>query len=150
MRKETRCHHMGYSFWLTARVLLYEPSHRQDSTYNGLFYTSRGALAGMRNSSMCPLHEGSIRWPIAPWVNTLTTELHLAPRGRVSAHGVIGHQINPSWWTHWAISHSSQCSTTGVTKAFCMCYPVCGMVHIKEPLLLIEKSTPCSGRSGFP
>ena len=22
-----------------------------------------------------------------------------------------------------------------------MCYPVCGMVHIKEPLLLIEKSS---------
>ena len=23
-----------------------------------------------------------------------------------------------------------------------MCYPVCGMVHIKEPLLLIDKSSP--------
>ena len=31
-----------------------------------------------------------------------------------------------------------------------MCYPVCGMVHIKEPLLLIKKSSPCSGGSGFP
>ena len=30
-----------------------------------------------------------------------------------------------------------------------MCYPVCGMVHIKEPLLLIEKSSPFSGGSGF-
>ena len=30
-----------------------------------------------------------------------------------------------------------------------MCYPVCGMVRIKEPLLLIEKSSPCGG-SGFP
>ena len=30
-----------------------------------------------------------------------------------------------------------------------MCYPVCGMVHIKVPLLLIEKSSPCGG-SGFP
>ena len=30
-----------------------------------------------------------------------------------------------------------------------MCYPVCGMVHIKEPLLLIEKSSPCGG-NGFP
>ena len=30
-----------------------------------------------------------------------------------------------------------------------MCYPVCGMVHLKEPLLLIEKSSPCGG-SGFP
>ena len=26
-----------------------------------------------------------------------------------------------------------------------MCYPVCGMVHIKEPLLLIGKSSPCGG-----
>ena len=29
-----------------------------------------------------------------------------------------------------------------------MCYPVCGMLHIKEPLLLIGKSSPC-GHSGF-
>ena len=30
-----------------------------------------------------------------------------------------------------------------------MCYPVCGMVHIKEPLLLIDKSSLLGG-SGFP
>ena len=30
-----------------------------------------------------------------------------------------------------------------------MYYPVCGMVHIKEPLLLIGKSSLCGG-SGFP
>ena len=30
-----------------------------------------------------------------------------------------------------------------------MCYPVCGMMHIKEPLLLIGKHSPCGG-SGFP
>ena len=30
-----------------------------------------------------------------------------------------------------------------------MCYPVCGMMHIKEPLLLIGKSSP-GGGSGFP
>ena len=70
---------MDYSFPLTAMVLLYAPSHRQDSTYHGLCYTSRGALAGTRNSSMGPLHERSIRRPIAPWADALTTELHLAP-----------------------------------------------------------------------
>ena len=70
---------MGYSFWLAARVLLYASSHRQDNTYHGLCYTSRGALAGTRNSSMGPPHEGSIRRHIAPWANALTTELHLAP-----------------------------------------------------------------------
>ena len=60
VREETRCQHMGYSFRLTARVILYAPSHRQDSTYHSLCYTSRGALAGTRNSSMGPLHEGPI------------------------------------------------------------------------------------------
>ena len=30
-----------------------------------------------------------------------------------------------------------------------MCYPVCRMVHIKEPQLLIEKSSSCCGGSGF-
>ena len=71
VRKETRCHHIGYSYRLTARVLLYAPSHRQDNTYYGLCYTSRGALAGTRNSSKGPPHEGSIRQPIAPWANAL-------------------------------------------------------------------------------
>ena len=52
VRKETRCRHIGYSYRLTARVLLYAPSHRQDNIYHGLCYTCRGALAGTRNSSM--------------------------------------------------------------------------------------------------
>ena len=53
-KEKTRCRHMGYSFRLAARALLYAPSHRQDSTYHGLCYTSHGALAGTRNSSMGP------------------------------------------------------------------------------------------------
>ena len=76
--KETRCRHMGYSFRLAARVLLYAPSHRQDSTYHGLCYTSSGALAGMRYSSTGP------PWRIDPTTHrtmseAFTTELHLAP-----------------------------------------------------------------------
>ena len=34
VRKKTRCRHIGYSFRLAARVLLYAPSHRQDNTYH--------------------------------------------------------------------------------------------------------------------
>ena len=71
VRKETRCCHIGYSYRLKARVLLYAPSHRQDNTYHSLCYTSRGALAGTRNSSMGPPHEGLIRRPITPWVKAL-------------------------------------------------------------------------------
>ena len=31
-----------------------------------------------------------------------------------------------------------------------MCYPVCGMVHIKDSLLLLGKNSPCSSGSRFP
>ena len=41
------------------------------------------------------------------------------------------------------------CIFTTDNKGCGMCYPVCGMRHIKEPLLLIGKSSPC-GSSGFP
>ena len=34
-------------------------------------------------------------------------------------------------------------------KSHSMYYPICGMMHIKEPLLIIEKSSLCGG-SGFP
>ena len=62
VRKETRCRHIGYSYRLTARVLLYAPSHRQDNTYHGLCYTSRGALAETRNSSIVWKRERSWHW----------------------------------------------------------------------------------------
>ena len=34
-------------------------------------------------------------------------------------------------------------------KGLFMCYPVCGMVHIKEPLLLIGKSSHVVAAAGF-
>ena len=67
---------------------------------------------------------------------------------RAFTNGAMDHRIDPSWWTHWATSHSSQCSTTGVTKAM-VCAILYRMMIIKEPLLLIGKSSPC-GSSGFP
>ena len=79
VRKETRCRHIRYSYRLTARVLLYAPSHRQDNTYHGLCYTSRGALAGTRNSSMGPPHEGSIRQPIEKSKKTRTQKTRTPP-----------------------------------------------------------------------
>ena len=39
---------------LFTRVILYALFHRHDSRYHGLCYTSHGALAGTRNSSMGP------------------------------------------------------------------------------------------------
>ena len=48
-------------FPINSKSSLYAPSHRQDSTYHGLCYTSRGALAGTRNSSMGPPHGFTMR-----------------------------------------------------------------------------------------
>ena len=146
VRKETRCRHIGYSFQLAARVLLYASSHRQDDTYHVLCYTSRGALAGTRNSSMGPPHEGSIRRPITPWANALTTELYLAPcicrTPQIDRYPGSSLSLDPArrsltvehlllvrsvvGWslmiiTHWAIFHSSQCTMTGLTKAVLSC-----------------------------
>ena len=69
----------GLLFLINSKVFfVYAPSHRQDSTYYGLCYTSRGSLAGTIYSLIVH-REGSIRRPIAPRANALTAELHLAP-----------------------------------------------------------------------
>ena len=45
--------------------------------------------------------------------------------GRASTYGAMGHRIDPTRWTHLAISRSSQCSTSGVSKAVvCAILPV--------------------------
>ena len=44
----------GLLFPINSKGSLYAPSQRQDSTYHGICYTSRGTLAGTRNSSMGP------------------------------------------------------------------------------------------------
>ena len=64
---------------------------------------------------------------------------------RVFAHGVMG-QIDPSlsYFSFQPVLHDC-CS-----KGRCMCYPICGMVHIKETLLLIKKSSTCIYGSRFP
>ena len=146
---------MGYTFRLTARVILHTPSHRQDTTYHGLCYTSRGALAGTRNSSMGSPHEGSIRLYTkkrcqknCPVILTnrgagRSSEVERSLMVR-SVVGSILHGVDPlSYFSFQPVLHD------WCNKGRGMCYPVCGMVHIKEPLLLIDKSSLCGG-SGFP
>ena len=58
--------------------------------------------------------------------------------------GSILHGVDPlSYFSFQPVLHD------WCNKGRGMCYPVCGMVHIKEPLLLIGKSSLCGG-SGFP
>ena len=108
---------------LAAWVLLYAPSHIHDNTYHGLCYTSRGALAGRRNRSMRVLLNihSFIRFP---------------PECRQDYKNCT-KTPNLSVVSFW---HKQDRG---------MCYPVCGMVHIKEPLLLIEKSSPCCDDIGI-
>ena len=57
--------------------------------------------------------------------------------------GSILHGVDPlSYFSFQPVLHD------WCNKGRGMCYPVCGMVHIKEPLLLIDKSSLCGG-SGF-
>ena len=58
---------------------------------------------------------------------------------RAFAHGAMGRRIDPSWGEPIELF---------LIPGRGICYPVCGMVHIKEPLLLIGKSSLCGG-SGF-
>ena len=62
------------------------------------------------------------------------------------AHGVMGRRIDPSWGG--PIELLFLVAATAPHTGCGMCCPVCGMVHIKEPLLLIGKTSPCGG-SGF-
>ena len=58
--------------------------------------------------------------------------------------GSILHGVDPlSYFSFQPVLHD------WCNKGRGMCYPVCGMEHIKEPLLLIDKRSLCGG-SGFP
>ena len=71
---------MGYYFRLAARVLLYASSHSQDNTYHDLCYTSRGALAGTRNSSMGP------PWRVDPSKTKFDSLQALEQQGTYAVH----------------------------------------------------------------
>ena len=68
---------------------------------------------------------------------------------RAFTHGAMGRRIDPSWGGPIELFLVPASAPRLRNKGRGMCYSVCGMVHIKEPLLLIGKSNPRSG-SGFP
>ena len=115
-----------------------------------------GALAGTANVS-------------APSANS-TTELYMCVTVNVYKRYILILNISPldkmigMVWLQTSFILSSQSWGTGsplsyfsiqpvlhdwFNKGYGMCYPACEIVHIKEPLLLIGKSSPCGG-SGFP
>ena len=64
---------------------------------------------------------------------------------RAFTHGAMGRHFNPlSRFLFQPVLHG------WLNKGRVMCYPVCWVVHIKDLLLLIVKSSSCSGGSEFP
>ena len=129
-RAETHCHHyISYFFLLAARVILYAPCHRQDTTYQGLCYTSCGALAVMRNSSLGP------PWETDPTSHHTmnrhsTTELHLAPCLYIKSPLLL-----PEWVAHDVAAAGFHHTMSGFSTREPHLAPC---LYIKYPLLLPE------------
>ena len=62
---------------------------------------------------------------------------------RAFDHGAMGRQIDPSRDGPIELFLVPASAPDWCNKGCGMWYPVCGVVHIKDPLLLIEKSSPC-------
>ena len=70
----------------------------------------------------------------------------------------LGHFRNMERWNVGSIPHGGHMSYLSFmpvlhdwcTKGRDMCCLVCEVMYIKDILLLIEKSSPCRGGSGFP
>ena len=67
---------------------------------------------------------------------------------RAFAHGAMGRRIDPSWGGPIELFSFQPVLHDWCNKGRGMYYPVCGMMHIKEPLLLIRKNSLC-GDSRF-
>ena len=135
----------GLLFPINSKESFFMRHHTEDCTYNALCYTSSGALAGTRNSSMGPL------WEIDP--TTYITQLAGAlPRSYVSlylhkrdrshsdhAGARLSSVVERPFKVRWvvvSIPHGGQIepflvpdsAPRLVNKGPGMCYPVCGML----------------------
>ena len=68
---------------------------------------------------------------------------------RAFTHGAMGRGVDPSWGGPLGLFSFQPVLLDWFNKGRGMYYPLCGMMHIKEPLLLIGKSSLCGG-SEFP
>ena len=127
-------------FWLTARVLLYAPSHRQNITYHNLCYTSDGALAGTRNSYRRRMHFifkyengcgrfefllSPLHWPceIHAGVHEISRRVEVLLRRRQhQLHRPVVHDATRStrWTEHWTrLAGTALHQLTGQADGLC-------------------------------
>ena len=168
---------MGYSFRLAARVILYASSHRQDNTYHGfvthvvehwLIQEIAQWVNPMKDRSDDPSHHDRTLLPrsyisltkcndgcdwciyvtVVTCADTLTdvAQSIACPPLKRSVVGSIllsGPSCSLGYFPFQPVVHNWFIKGRGM---YCSVY---GKVHIKDPLLLIEKSSLCGG-SGFP
>ena len=98
-----------------------------------------------------PVVEHWLEREIAQWVQPMkyrSDDPSHARKSQPIVHRATGRRIDPSWWTHRAISCSKPALHNWCNKSHGMYYPVCGMMHIKDILLLIRKQNSLY-RGGF-
>ena len=61
---------------------------------------------------------------------------------RAFAHGAMGRRIDPLWGGLIGYFSFQPVLHDWCNNGHGMCYPVCGILYIKETLLLIGKSSP--------
>ena len=121
-------------------------------THTTACYTSCGALAGTKNSChiLLPLLNGFSGSATCTYVHLYLSYWKLDV--------ILWLDLLKVWWSSdrsFMVDPLSYFSFQPWIHDWCnkgcgVYYPGCGMVHIKDPLLLIEKSSPCSGSSMFP
>ena len=126
--------------FITALILLFHyfrtTWHYVPTTYIIYIFNARYGSHWVSGITMSDAWPASDRPPL--WV-VFVREVFYPAGARCSsvvrafARGAMGHRIDPSWWIHWAISYSSQCPTTGVTKAVVCIILSVGWCILKNP-----------------
>ena len=120
-----------------------------NASYDHFIESSMFDFYSLKVQACCPGHTSASGLSVSYWAfetckgagRSSEIESSLSVRWVV---GSILHGVDPlSYFSFQPMLHD------WCNKGCGMCYPVCGMVHIKEPLLLIDKSSLCGG-SRFP
>ena len=102
------------------------------------------SLAIQQTESLAMLRTESLAMPEAVPASGRVRNFKVCGQVNTVSMSIILHGVDPlSYFSFQPVLHD------WCNKGSGMCNPVCEMLHIKEPLLLIRKSSPCGG-SGFP